>query len=260
MTNDEVLTGDVTVTVYDDSDKPIKNARCGLYKNTAKLYEGFTDRLGECLIENVTYDTFTLAVTRTGYETSNTSLTVDDETVEEEITLTHLPLPDDIVEVDLDERYTFTVTGRTVEDYTMSTSISQWLQGNLEALLDDNDEAIFGKVNTGFNESTLKTFGKKPVCDIYINNVEYDGNFDYHIPVKVHTIVLFYLKGANNHTYSKACELHDYIMQEFIENKEYRHLDNIVKDTYIMNSELRIQPLQKKWGVIGAFELTHTLY
>ena len=260
MTNDEVLTGNVTVTVYDEDDKAVKNARCSLYKNTAKLYEGFTDRLGECIIENVTYDTFTLTVTRTGYETSTSSLTVDDETVEEEITLTHLPIPDDIIEVDLDERYTFTVTERTIPDYTMSSAISNWIKTNLEGLTDDNNNTIFGKVNNGFNEQSLKTFGNKPVCDIYINRVNYDGNFDYHNPQSVETILLFYMKGANNHTYSKACELHDYIMQEFIENQQFKLLENIVKDTYIMNSELRIQPLNKKWGVIGAFQLTHTLY
>ena len=260
MTSDDVLTGDVTVTVYDESDNPIKNARVRLYKNTVGLYDGFTSRLGECLIEGVSYDTYTLKVTHTGYMDSTDTLTVDDETVTEEITLTHNPLDPDIVEVDLDERYTFTVTERTIPDYTMSTSISQWLQTNLEALTDDNEQTIFGKVNTGFNEQALKTFGKNPVCDVYINRVEYGGNFDYHIPVKVHTIVLFYLKGANNHTYAKACELHDYIMQEFIENEGWRRLPNIVKDTYIMDSELRIQPLNKKWGVIGAFQLTHTLY
>lgn len=260
MTNDEVLTGDVTVTVYGEDGNPVKNARCGLYNNTAKLYEGFTDRLGECLIENVTYDTFTLAVTHTGYETSTTSLTVDDETVEEEITLTHLPLPDDIIEVDLDERYHFTVTERTIQDYKMSSAISNWIRTNLEGLTDDNNNTIFGKVNNGFNENALKSFGNKPVCDIYINKISYEGNFDNHIPESVETLIISYLKGANNHTYMKACELHDYIMQEFIENEEFQRLDNIVKETYISDSEFRIQPLNKKWGVVVAFQLTHTLY
>ena len=259
MTN-EVLTGDVLITVYDDGDNPIKNARVGLYKNNQLLFEGFTNRLGECLSLGVIYDTYILKVARTGYSTSTIPLTVDDETITTTIVLTHDPANDDIVEVDLDERYTFTIKDRTVQDYTMCSNITNWLVENLEALTDDNNLTIFGKVNTGFNENSLKTFGKKPVCDVYINRVEYEGNYDSHIPQKVHSIVLFYFKGANNHTYMKACELHDYVMQEFIENKEWRHLDNIVKDTYIMNSELRVQPLQKKWGVIGAFELTHTLY
>lgn len=113
MTNDEVLTGDATITVYGEDSNPVKNVKCALYKNTAKLYEGFTNSLGECLIENVKYDTFTLAVTRTGYESVESSLTVDDETVKEEITITHLPLDPNVVEVDLDEHYTFAITDST---------------------------------------------------------------------------------------------------------------------------------------------------
>ena len=260
MTNDEVLTGTVTLTVYDESDKPIKNARIQIFKGNVKLSDTLTSYSGESIIEDLTFDTYSLVVSRTGYSTSTSTLTVDDETVTDEITLTQNPIPEDIVEVDLDERYTFTVTERTIQDYTMSTSISTWLKTNLEALTDDNDNVILGKVNNGFNQDSLKTFGNKPVCDVYIDKVNYEGNFDYHIPKSVDTIVLFYLKGANNHTYNKACELHDYIMQEFIENMDWRRLDNIVKDTIITNSELRVQPLNKKWGVVGAFQLTHILY
>lgn len=260
MTNDEVLTGNVTITVYDEEEKPIKNTRIELYKNNVKAYEGFTNKDGECLIENVAYDTYTVLVTRTGYHNATSSLAVDEETVEDEVTLTHNPLDPDIVEVDLDERYTFNLAQSTVQDYKMSTAISQWLKGNIEGLVDDDDNAIFGKVNNGFNENTLKTFGNKPVCDIYINKINYEGSFDNHIPGSVETLVIAYLKGANNTTYMKACELHDYIMQEFIENEEFQRLDNIVKETVISDSEFRIQPLNKKWGVVVAFQLTHTLY
>jgi hypothetical protein len=156
--------------------------------------------------------------------------------------------------------YEFEFTERSIPDYTIAKCISQWLVQNLSALVDDNDSTVFGKVNTGFNEQSLKSFGKKPVCDIYINRVEYNGDFDYHPPVKVHTILLFYLKGANNYTYGKACELHDIILQGFLENESWRRLEGIVRDTTIHNSELRVQPLNKKWGVMGAFELTHHLY
>lgn len=156
--------------------------------------------------------------------------------------------------------YEFDVANTTILDYKFASSISTWLCENLEQLTDDNNHIIFGRVNTGFNENSLKTFGKKPVCDIYINNVEYTTDFDYHTPEKVNTILIFYLKGANNHSYSKACELHDYILQEFIENESFRRLEDIVKETYITNSELMTQPINKKWGVMGAFELTHILY
>ena len=95
---------------------------------------------------------------------------------------------------------------------------------------------------------------------MYIDRVEYDANFDYDTPQQVHTFVLAYLKGANNHTYMKACELHDYLMQEFIENESFKRLDNYVRDTFITNSEIRVQPVNRNWGIIVAFELTHHLY
>lgn len=162
--------------------------------------------------------------------------------------------------VDMDETYTFCIKETVCDDYKIAKKISTWLQSNLESLTDDNQNKVFSKVNTGFNENTLKTFGKKAVCDVYINRVEYKGDFDVHAPHKVQTIVLFYLKGANNHTYLQACELHDYILQEFIENESFRRLADVVNDTYITNSELMTQPINKKWGVMGAFELTHQLY
>ena len=68
------------------------------------------------------------------------------------------------------------------------------------------------------------------------------------------------MKGANNHIYKKACELHDYLLQEFVTNESYRRLTDNVRDTFINNSEVRNQALSGKYGVIGAFELSHELY
>lgn len=166
----------------------------------------------------------------------------------------------DDITVDVDLTYTFTISEKTLPDYTMSTAISQWLVDNLSNLKDDNDKIIFSKVNTGFNENSLKTFGKQPVCDVYINRIEYGTDFDVCSPKRVNTIVLFYLKGANNHTYMQVASLHDYIMQEFATNPDFKELPGIVRDTIIRNSQLMMQPINKKWGVMGAFELSHTLY
>lgn len=261
MTNDEVLTGDVTIIVYGEDSNPVKNCRCALYKNTAKLYEGFTNSLGECLIENVKYDTFTLAVTRTCYESVESSLTVDDETVEEEITITHLPLDPNFVEVDLDEHYLFQVSETTSHpDYRMATSVSQWIKGNLEALTDDNDKTIFNKISYGYDSEKLKTFGIKPTADIYIDHVEYDSTLDNCAPVSVHTIIIFYMKGTNDVAYMKTTELHDLLMQMFLTDEDWKILPGVVRSTVITNSQLMSQPSNKKWGAMGAFELTHHLY
>ena len=173
---------------------------------------------------------------------------------------TDIVIEDETVEVTETPTYTFTITEKTQPDYIIARQILEWIHENMESLVDDYGHKIFGKVNFGFNDDILKTFGKRPVCDVYVRNVEYEGDFDGHIPIKVHSIVLFYLKGANNQTYLKGCELHDLVMQEFITNNEFKHLTDVVKDTYIMNSEIRNRNIRGGYGVMGAFELTHDLY
>jgi hypothetical protein len=163
-------------------------------------------------------------------------------------------------EVDTDITYTFKVTERTSDITGVTTQILEWLHDNLEDLRDDLNKQIFGKVNYGFNDDNIKTFGRKPVCDVYLNKVEYDGDFEDHIPIKVNTFLIFYLKGANNHTYLKACELHDYLVSVLSNTESFKRLDNVVRDTYITNTEVRNQKIRGGYGVLGAFELTHTLY
>lgn len=163
---------------------------------------------------------------------------------------------DDII-LDVDATYRIELKGKTLPEYTISQQISAWLQENLTSLTDDHNRKLFSRVNTGYNEETLKTFGKQPVCDVYINNIEYRDVFEVTQPDKVNSIILFYLKGASNKSYMDACRLHDYIMQEFIVNEDFKVLPDIISDTRILNSELRVQPIRKKWGVIGAFELSH---
>ena len=163
-------------------------------------------------------------------------------------------------EVDTDITYTFKVTERTSDITGVTTQILEWLHDNLEDLRDDLNKKIFGKVNYGFNDDNIKTFGRKPVCDVYLNKVEYDGDFEDHIPIKVNTFLIFYLKGANNHTYLKACELHDYLVSVLSNTESFKRLDNVVRDTYITNTEVRNQKIRGGYGVLGAFELTHTLY
>ena len=68
------------------------------------------------------------------------------------------------------------------------------------------------------------------------------------------------MKGANDTAYIKTCQLHDYIMQQLIENEEWQELEGIVRETVITDSQVMNQPINKKWGVMGAFELKHNLY
>lgn len=164
------------------------------------------------------------------------------------------------ITVPVNLEYELELTDKTLPKYTMTQRISQWLHDNLESLVDDEGHNIFNKINYGFSDDNLRNFGNQPVCDVYINRIDYDPSFEDSKPMKVHTIIIFYFKGANNKSYIRLCELHDYIMQEFASNNEFQTLPGIIRDTYIENSRLMTQPISKQWGVMGTFELTHILF
>lgn len=162
--------------------------------------------------------------------------------------------------LDIDETYTFEVTESTIPDYRMCATISEWIHNNLSNLTDDDDHKLFNKVNYGFNEESLNTFGKKSVADVYVDSIDYDSDLQYSRPVSAHSIIIFYVKGAKDVSYLKTCQVHDYIMQQFIENDDWKELEGVVRNTVVTNSQVMNQPIQKKWGVMGAFELRHDLY
>lgn len=165
------------------------------------------------------------------------------------------------------EEYCFDLEDLTHNDYKVSKKIVEWLQNNLATLTDSNEQVIFSKVNYGYNENTIKGFGKKPVCDVYLTNATYDSDFQHNKPTSINSVIICYLKGNMNNTYLKACELFDYLLQEFEENDTWRQLTEtidtvpymIVKDTFVRRSELRLIPGQKTYGVLCAFELEHQL-
>lgn len=169
--------------------------------------------------------------------------------------------------IETDEEYCFDVTGLTGNNYKFSKKIVEWLQSNLTNLKDVNEQTIFSKVNYGYNENTIKGFGKKPVADVYLTNTTYDSDFQHNKPTSINSVIICYLKGNMNNTYLKACELQDYLLQEFEENKAWRELSTtiddtyyrIVNDTFIRRTELRLIPGQKTYGVLCAFELEHQL-
>jgi hypothetical protein len=71
-----------------------------------------------------------------------------------------------------------------------------------------------------------------------------------------------------NKTFDKACELTDFLVQEFNTRDDFRelvlHEDNkttgIVRNTFIKDVRLKIVPTGKTYGVLCAFELEHQLY
>ena len=173
--------------------------------------------------------------------------------------------------MELDVTYTFDLTPQTHPDYMITRHIAEWLHDNMENLSDGKD-TVFSKVNYGYNEQTLKGFGKKPVCDVYIDSLEYGDDLTHNRPEKVTSFIIAYLKGNSNDTFLKACELTDYMLQEFEENQEWRELiiprlennetlyNRIVKHTRVTDCQLKIIPQGKSYGVLCAFELSHELY
>ena len=259
MTEETIETGDVTFTIT-DTNGTIKNATV-IIESQNEAFNGFTDKDGEITFNEVPYDTYDVTVKHTGYEVEESTLTVDDDTITATITLTHLPTDPDFMEVDLDHHLLFQVSEHTSNpDYRFATSVSEWIHDNLEALTDDNDVPIFNKISYGYDEQKLKTFGKKPTADIYIDHVEYGGTLDNPAPESVHTIIIFYMKGANDVAYLKTTELHDLLMQKFLTDEDWKILTGVVRDTVITDSQLMSQPGNKKWGCMGAFQLTHYLY
>ena len=96
--------------------------------------------------------------------------------------------------MELDIEYEFDLEKKTLYDYRCTKDIAEWLKDNMESLTDDKGKSIFGKVNYGYNENTIKGFGNKPVCDVYINNIGYFNDLDSNNPSNITSFIICYLK------------------------------------------------------------------
>ena len=173
--------------------------------------------------------------------------------------------------MDVNIEYEFDLEPITNQDYKCSRHIVEWLHDNMDNLTDANHNKVFSKVNYGYNESSLKGFGKKPVCDVYIDSMKYSSDFTSNVPDNVTSFIICYFKGNMNTAYLKGTELVDYMVQEFNDNEDFRRLTlretvdketvitNIVRDTFIRDVKLKIIPSGKSYGVLCAFELEHEL-
>jgi hypothetical protein len=155
--------------------------------------------------------------------------------------------------------YEFEIDQKVLPDYRVTNTVLNWLRNNLDNLVDNDNKKIFHRVNIGYNERSLKGFGNRPICDVYLNNIDYRTDFDLNTPSNLNTVVVITLKGNANNTYAKALDLTDYIVQEFIENSSWRELDLVVKETTIKNTQVQINPNNKVWSTMVVFELNHVL-
>ena len=161
--------------------------------------------------------------------------------------------------MDMNVTYEFEIDEMVLPDYRVTNTMLTWLRNNLDNLKDNDKKKIFHRVNIGYNERSLKGFGNKPVCDVYLDNIDYRTDFDLNQPASVNTVIIVTLKGNANNTYGKALDLTDYIIQEFIENNDWRELDRVVKETHITDTQVQINPDNKVWSTMIIFQLNHVL-
>ena len=165
-----------------------------------------------------------------------------------------------MTEIEINTAYHYCLKDSITPDYRGCHAIIKWLQENLENLTDDNKETIFNKVNLGYSEDKLKSFTKKATCDVHINTVTFDNDFESSKTDKVESIIVFKLKGNNNRVAETATQLLDYLIQEFITNNDFKELPGIVSDTRITNAGIRQQTGTGNWYCLGVIELSHHLF
>jgi hypothetical protein len=163
-----------------------------------------------------------------------------------------------MTDLELEEEYCFCLSPITTIDYKVASKVLEWLKTNMESITDSKNVKLFSKVNYGYNEGTLKGFGKKPVCDVYINDISLSTDMTINQPSEVNSFVICYLKGNMNNTYAKACELTDYLIQEFMTNESFRTC-KLIYETTIEDIKINIIPQGKTYGVLCAFELKHKI-
>lgn len=161
--------------------------------------------------------------------------------------------------VETDIEYEYEIDDMVLPDYKVSDAVIDWLRGNLDNMVNDAGDKLFNKVNIGYNESSLKGLSKKPVADVYLNNINYRNTYDLNTPDNIDTVIIVTLKGNMNKAYRRALQLTDYIIQEFIENDSFRYLDRIVKETTINGTRVEINPEDSLWTVMVVFEVNHVL-
>ena len=142
--------------------------------------------------------------------------------------------------------------------------IGEWLQGLLIDLKDKNDTKAFKKVLLGYDEQKIKSFGDGVLATTYVTRTDYQKTFGIHNrPVYIHSVVAFVIKGTSESKYNRAVSLLDLLQENFETNKDWKKLETpvrVVRDTDVLNSYLRLAPINKKLSIIGFFELRHHVY
>lgn len=162
------------------------------------------------------------------------------------------------MDYEVDEIYEFDLAPLITGDYRILAELATWLKDNMESITDSKGNTLFGKVNYGYDEQIIKSFAKKPICNIYVGDVDFTTEFQNNFPDSVTSYIVVYLKGKINKTYELACDIGDYLIQEFMSNPEFRS-SRIVNTTSVNDFRLKLIPNAHDYGVICALELQHKL-
>lgn len=165
-----------------------------------------------------------------------------------------------MVDYELNEVFHVQLSESITGDSRYTYQLTSWLKSNLESLTDDDDNPIFAKVNIGFGEDNVKSFGNRATCDVHVNTIEFENDFEESMVDKINSIIVFKIKGNQESAMLEATKILDYLIQEFRTNESFKTLDNYIKDTRLKDAGLREQPNKSNWYVLGVLELQHHIF
>ena len=144
-----------------------------------------------------------------------------------------------MVDYELNEVFHVQLSESITGDSKYTYQLTSWLKSNLESLTDDDDNPIFAKVNIGFGEDNVKSFGNRATCDVHVNTIEFENDFEESMVDKINSIIVFKIK----------CGYTDIIFTP-----------HYIKDTRLKDAGLREQPNKSNWYVLGVLELQHHIF
>ena len=135
---------------------------------------------------------------------------------------------------------------------------SKLLGGLIDPL---NDEKLFDKCLIGYNIDNIFSFSK-PVCFNYVSSVtEYYNSFG--IQNKIHKYQSqfgFVIRGITTDRYNEAIRIAGILHDKFMNDTNFRTINDLVDNTVILESGISLIPNNKKGYNTGySFTLEHEI-
>lgn len=141
------------------------------------------------------------------------------------------------------------------------------LKTKLEGLTYPNsDNKVFKKVLLGFDEEKIKVQGNGVVAVTYVTGAnEYTETFGRHnVPHYINSIVAYVIKGTSKAKYDKAVTIMDLLSETLETDSSFYRLEidgkRTVRDTNIVDLDLRLDSVATKLDTIVIFQLKHHVF